>query len=100
MYAFVTSRELQQQQKKVKTMACVAPVNIGNEYILCSNEVFEAEIRKLADRMSYEREFERTVARGMADIKSGNVFKGSREEILAEIEKRHSALNESVAVSA
>lgn len=100
MYAYVTSRELHQRQKKVKAMASEAPVNIGNEYVLCSNAVFDAEVRKLADRLSYEREFERVVARGMADIASGDTFEGSRQEILAEIEKRHDALAEPIAAGA
>ena len=84
---------LKNKQREIKALADETIVYItengyGN-YIFVSKEVYERELQNAVEEALYEQRFAKALEASLRDIEQGRVYDYSREELWAEIERRH-----------
>lgn len=91
MTAIYSSAALKTRQREIKDEAQKQVVHItenGNAaFVFCSEEVFEHELQRAAEKAAYEERMRSVVERGRADYAAGRIVEGT-EAALAEIERR------------
>ena len=87
------STALKNKQREIKALADETIVYItengyGN-YIFVSKEVYERELQNAVEEALYEQRFAEALEASLRDVEEGRVYDYSREELWAEIERRH-----------